>query len=221
MKYLKLILVSVVIVFTLTACSGKASTHYETVDVAISTYDEYLDYQESVEGKVVTSDEEKNQNRKIALMQADAFNKIDDVKDAYNELSDTEKDNLENYIITEHDSKYGALVDWLQGTLTTYSDLDNAIKDGKSNSQSSNSASYSDSIQLSSGNYTVPNDIPVGTYDVIYVSGIVPSLDVENNGDDDLYECFSESNKSFSNLTLSDGATIKIESGTIEFRKKK
>ena len=55
---------------------------------------------------------------------------------------------------------------------------------------------------------------------MFYVSGTVPSVDVENNGDD-LYECFSESNKSFSNLTLSDGAQIKIESGTVEFRKKK
>lgn len=221
MKYLKFSVLFVLLIFVLTGCSKKASSYYETVDEAISVYDEYLDYQNSVEGKVVTSDEEDNQNRKIALMQNDAFRKIDTVKDAYDELSDTEKDNLENYIIAEHDSKYSALVDWLQGTLATYSDLDKAIKDGKGSSQSSNSTSYSDSIQLSSGNYTVPNDIPAGTYDVIYVSGIVPSLDVENNGDDDLYECFSESNKSFSNLILHDGAKIKIESGTIEFRTKK
>lgn len=220
MKHLKFTFLFVLLVVALTGCGKKASSYYETVDEAILAYGEYLDYQESVEGNVVTSDEEKNQNRKIALMQNDAFRKIDDIKDVYNELSDAEKDNLENYIVTEHDSKYGALVEWLQGTLTTYSDLDNAIKEGKSSSPSS-SANYSDSIQLSSGSYTVPNDIPAGTYDVIYVSGIVPSVDVEKNGDDDLYECFSESNKSFSNLTLHDGAKIKIESGTVEFRKKK
>ena len=52
------------------------------------------------------------------------------------------------------------------------------------------------------------------------MSGVVPSLDVENNGDN-LHECFSEDNKTFSNLLLRDSAKIKIESGTIEFRAKK
>ena len=220
MKYLKFTVLFVLLICLLSFCCMKASSYYETVDEAISLYEEYIDYQNSVEGKVTTSDEEHNQNIKIALMQADAFGKVDLVKDAYDKLSDTEKDNLVNYIITEHDSKYNALVEWLQGTLVTYSDLDNAIKDGKSSSRSSNSANYSDSMQLSSGNYTVPDDIPAGTYDVVYVSGVVPSLDVENNGDN-LHECFSEDNKTFSNLLLRDSAKIKIESGTIEFRAKK
>ena len=220
MKHSKFLVISILMVFVLTGCGNKASSYYETVDEAISLYEEYLAYQESVENNVTTSDEENNQNRKIALMQHDAFSKIDDIKDVYVELSDTEKTNLENYILTEHDSKYGALVDWFKGTITTYVDLDKAIKEVNTSSQSNSYANHSDSIQLSSGNYNVPEDIPIGLYDVIYVSGIVPSVDIENNGNDDFYECFSENNESFSNLTLNDGAKIKIESGTVEFRKK-
>ena len=223
MKYLRLVGLSVLMIFILTGCGKKASDYYEIVDEAISTYDEYLDYQESLENNtVLSSDEERDAEYKVVIMQIDAFNKIDEIKNAYDELSDAEKKDLENYILTEQNSQYSVLVDWLQGTITMDSDLEKAINEGENSSQNNNSsANYSDSIQLSSGNYTVPDDILAGTYDVFYVSGIVPSVDVENNGDDDLYECFSESNKSFSNLTLSDGAKIKIESGTVEFRKKK
>lgn len=223
MKYLRLVGLSVLMIFILIGCGKKASDYYEIVDEAISAYDEYLDYQESVENNtVLSSDEERDAEYKVVIMQIDAFNKIDEIKNAYDELSDAEKKDLENYILTAQNSKYSVLVDWLQGTITIDSDLEKAINEGENSSQNNNSsANYSDSIQLSSGNYTVPDDILAGTYDVFYVSGIVPSVDVENNGDDDLYECFSESNKSFSNLTLSDGAKIKIESGTVEFRKKK
>lgn len=210
-------------IFSLTACGNKASDYYSIVDEAILLYEEYLDCQEAAENStVLSSDEERDIEYKVVVARIDAFNKINELKNAYDELSDKDKEDLEKYIETEQNAKYSVLIDWLQGTITKETDLENALNgDVSSSYNNKDSVNYSDTIQLSSGNYSVPNDISSGIYDVFYVSGTVPSVDVENNGDDDLYECFSESNKSFSNLTLSDGAQIKIESGTVEFRKKK
>lgn len=218
MKYLKMFIVAVLTTFILTACGSEAEKHYVTVDETIAVYEEYLECQKAAQNStLLSSDEERDVKYKVVVTKIEAFDKIDELKIAYDELSDSDKVKLENYIETEYNSKYRALIDWLQGTITKDADLEKAINGGGS---SKNTANYSDSIQLSSGNYTVPNDIPSGSYDVFYISGTVPSVDIENNGDDDLFECFSESNKSFRNLTLHDGAEIRIESGTVEFRRK-
>lgn len=219
MKKIKLVPILLLIILGIAACEEKASMYYADVDETVLKYEEYFDYQESIAGKIVTSDEEQSQDVSIAIMRESVRIRADKMRTSYEGLSDVEKEDLINYIQTEHDTKYLALVEWLKQPDMSYSELEEAIKGDESGNQSS-TVNYSESIHLSSGNYTVPDDIPSGTYDIIYVSGIVPRVDVENNGDDDLFECFSESNKSFSNLTLSEGAKIRIESGTVEFRRK-
>lgn len=133
MKRFTLFLIGVLLMVTLTACSGDSALNYYTIiDEMVIEYEEYLsykkEYQRGVANSSLSKANEEELERKIALEQADALDLVRDIESAYKKLPDKEKGKLLNYIKSEKDDKYSALADWLTDTGVTYQDLIEGIE---------------------------------------------------------------------------------------------